>query len=163
MSLLGKIIKTAAVAVAGTTVAKKIKEKFDEKNENKMSNENNVKYIKVCDIVDEYVGANYKEAQKALIAYGFKNISFIAKKDLKRKKKAVDGRVETISFNGETEFGYRSKYSTNANVVIRYHTFIDAEDEQEVEWAIAKCHACGATLKYDVKIPKCPYCGAPIN
>ncbi|MBQ8426390.1 MAG: hypothetical protein IJX16_01365 [Clostridia bacterium] len=164
MGLLGKIIKTAVVVAAGTTVAKKIKEKINESKENKLSIETkDCKYIKVCDIAEEYVGENYRVAQKALIAYGFKNVNLIAKKDLKRKRKVVDGYVETISFNGETEFNNRSKFSTNAHVVITYHTYIDAEDENETPWATAKCQNCGATFKYNVKNPICSYCGTPID
>ena len=111
----------------------------------------NCKYIKVCNIVDEYVGKNYKESQKALLAYGFTNINFIVKKDLKRKRKVVDGYVETISFDGETEFDYNTKYPTNANVVITYHTYIDAEDEKETKRATSKCQNCGATFDYDIE------------
>ena len=164
MGLFGKIIKTAVVVVAGTTVAKKIKEKIDESKENKLSIETkDCKHIKFCNIVDEYVGKNYKESQKALLAYGFTNINFIVKKDLKRKRKVVDGYVETISFNGETEFDYNTKYPTNANVVITYHTYIDAEDKKETKCATSKCQNCGATFDYDIEKQKCPYCGAPID
>ena len=171
MGLITKLIGTAATVVGATAAAKHIAEKISDKKADKMAKESkDIKIVKVNSIVEGLHNANYMEAQKTLIANGFKNLELVAKKDLKKQGTAKEGKVISISFNGQTEFNWLSKFPTNVKVVITYHTFIYANDADEVrciesmvEKSFSKCQCCGANFEYDIKKPKCPYCGAAVG
>ena len=144
MGLISKLIGAAITIAGASTAIEKISEKIDEKRANKKAEKmaaesTEAKLIKIGGFIDELYNENYIEVQKTLIAYGFKDIHLVAKKDLKRKKSLMqqalvasginniefkekknpkDGRVETIAFNGETDFDEHSTFPTNAVVVI---------------------------------------------
>ena len=70
MGLFGKLIGTAALVVGAAIATKKIKDNIDTKNAEKKADKlalesKDSKYIKVNDIVEEYIGENYIKTQKA--------------------------------------------------------------------------------------------------
>ena len=109
-------------------------------------------------------------------SYGFSNVSFVVKRDLKRRLKKrlffseinefENGEVEEISVNGETDFDKFDKFLPTARVVIIYHTYQDDEVEEKPtkkEKLFAKCSNCKARFEYASNKPICPYCGEPVD
>ena len=99
----------------------------------KQSKAKSVEGIKVYNFIDDLIGDNYLEVKEALEAYGFTNIAFVAKKDLKTDLKQglffketndfEDGEVEKISINGDTEFSKNDRFLPTDRVVIVYHAY----------------------------------------
>lgn len=128
-------------------------------------------YINVSNFIDDLYGENYEVVKDRLESYGFTNISFIAKKDLKKdlKKRFIfsetnefeDGEVEDISINGETDFEEIDHFLSTARVVIIYHTYPGGETSGEKSYA--RCSNCKASFEYKKSKPVCPYCGEPIE
>jgi|GEM_PF-6772965 len=131
------------------------------------------KYIKVSNFIDDLIGDNYKDAKEALEAYGFTNITFAVKRDLKANLKKrlffsetndyEDGEVELISINGEVDFDEDDCFLSSDRVVITYHTYQNAKVETVSEKIVAKCKSCGATVEYTKNNPRCPYCKGAIE
>lgn len=166
MGLFGKIMTLAVF-----DSAKKLTEKISKRKDRKESND----YIKVSGFIDDLIGLNYKEVKESLESYGFTNVSYVVKRDLKKnlkqgiffreKNKFEDGEVEEISINGETEFDDNDKYLPSAKVAIVYHTYIGSQNNAEVDKQkyFAKCSSCRASFEYKKSKPVCPYCGEPIG
>lgn len=128
-------------------------------------------YINVSNFIDDLYGENYQDVKETLEGYGFTNISFVAKKDLKKnlKKRFIfsetnefeDGEVEDISINGETDFEEIDHFPATARVVIIYHTY-PGENKVESK-SYARCKNCKASFEYSKNKPVCPYCGEPVE
>ena len=167
MGFFGKIMTLAVF-----DSAKKITEKISKRKDRKEKNE----YIKVGDYIYDLIGGNYKDVKDSLESYGFTNVSYVVKRDLKKnlkqgiffkeKNKFKDGEVEEISINGETDFGDNDKYLPTAKVAIVYHTFIGSGKEEIVvdkKKYYARCSSCRANFEYTKNKPVCPYCGEPVE
>ena len=160
-----KKLATLEVISSAKKLTDKVLNKFDKKDNNE--------YIKVGGFIDDLIGENYKDVKQSLISYGFTNVAFVVKKDLKKElKKGLfinerndfeDGEVEKISINGETEFNKNAKFLPSAKVAIIYHTYIGAEIEEEEEKFFAKCSGCGASIEYSANKPVCPYCNTVVE
>ena len=74
---------------------------------------------------ENLIGKHYLKVRAAFVSEGFKDISFIVKKDIIKGWLRQDGEVSEISINGQTEINKRKKYSSSSPVVITYHTFRD--------------------------------------
>lgn len=72
-----------------------------------------------------YLGRNFMEVRDELQAYGFSNFGFVIHKDLIKGWLTKDGEVSSIAINGKSEFKAKSKFPSDARVVIEYHTFKD--------------------------------------
>lgn len=70
-----------------------------------------------------YYHRNYEEVKAELSAYGFTNIIGVERKDLVVGVLTKAGAIEEISINGKADFKKNSKFSSDARVVIIYHTF----------------------------------------
>jgi len=168
MGFFGKIMTLAVF-----DSAKKLTEKITKRKERKEKNE----YIKVGDYIYDLVGGNYKDVKESLEGYGFTNVSFVVKRDLKRnlkqgiffkeKNKYKDGEVEEISINGETDFDENDKYLPTAKVAIVYHTYKDSLTAEikkvDNKKYYARCSSCRANFEYTKNKPVCPYCGEPVE
>ncbi len=164
MSIFGKLV-TAGIVASASKIVDRVTEKQKLKDNNK--------YIKVGDFIYDLIGSNYKDAKEALEGYGFTNISYVVKKDLKRelkkgiffseKNRYADGEVEEISINGETDFDENNKFLPNARVAIVYHTYpVSKIDESKIKY-YSKCLNCKANFSYTKSKPVCPYCGEPVK
>lgn len=70
-----------------------------------------------------YYHRNYEEVKAELGAYGFTNIIGVERKDLVVGLLTKAGAIEEISINGKADFKKNSKFSSDARVVIIYHTY----------------------------------------
>jgi hypothetical protein len=55
---------------------------------------------------------------------GFINIKTEPKKDLVFGWRTKDGEVDRVEINGNDDFSRGTKFPENANIIVRYHTFI---------------------------------------
>lgn len=164
MGFFGKLVTVGVVASA-----KKIVDKISEKSNIKANN----KYIKVGDFIYDLIGSNYKDVKEALEGYGFTNVSYVVKRDLKRELKKgfffrekndyEDGEVEEISINGETDFEEHKRFLPDARVAIVYHTYPSSKPDESKVKCYAKCSNCRANFEYLKVKPICPYCGEPVK
>lgn len=81
--------------------------------------------IRVPASASNLVGRNVHEVQDEFIAYGFTNIVLLPHKDLINGWLTKDGEIESVSINGEDDFGRKAKYLIDARIVIKYHTYRD--------------------------------------
>ncbi len=80
-------------------------------------------YIYIPASSSDYEGRNYEEVKKEFEGYGFKNVGVLAKHDLIKGWLTKDGSIEEIAINGKTSFRKKSKFRSDAHVLITYHTF----------------------------------------
>ncbi len=84
----------------------------------------------------DYEGRNYQEVINELEIIGFTNINVEVLDDLVIGWLTKDGEVEKISIDGNTIFSSGAKYSSDATVIITYHTFpeksVESSDEKEI-------------------------------
>ena len=71
----------------------------------------------------EYVKQQFEEA-------GFINVSCVPIKDLVFGLLTEDGEIEEVSINGVTEFKDFDMFPFDAEVIIKYHTFSEGNEEQ---------------------------------
>lgn len=168
MKLFGKIV-TLKILSAATDVTHIITDKVLRKSEQKEKND----YIIVGKNLKKLIGENYKDVKKSLEAYGFTNVSFVVRRDLKTNLREglffrevndyEDGEVEEISINGKVKFSADDKFLPTAKVAIVYHTYKGTKIDEDEGKIIARCSSCNATIEYSAQIPQCPYCGNPIE
>ena len=175
MSILGKIVAAAAtkaviktVGEVAVTTTGGVLDEVDRHRGKQEERLQNAKFIKASNMED-FIGEHYLKVRAALIAYGFTDISFVAKRDLRKGWLIKDGEVEEISINGSTEFGKKAKFSSASPVVIVYHTFIDDNRNNdhintslrpvptESTEKVIFCSHCGARQKFSNRF--CSVCG----
>lgn len=81
---------------------------------------------------ESYYHRNCEEVKAELSAYGFTNIVTVERKDLVMGLLTKDGAVEEISINGKANFKQNAKFSSDARVVIIYHTFKGTKEKDVV-------------------------------
>ena len=74
-----KKLATLEVISSAKKLTDKVLNKFDKKDNNE--------YIKVGGFIKDLIGENYKDVKESLVGYGFTNVAFIVKKDLKKDLK----------------------------------------------------------------------------
>lgn len=75
------------------------------------------------DEMNEHVKQQFEEA-------GFTNVSCVPIKDLAFGSLTEDGKIEEVSINGVTEFKDFDMFPFDAEVIIKYHTFSEGNEEQ---------------------------------
>lgn len=70
-----------------------------------------------------FEGENYKDVVTRLESAGFTNIETEGLGDLITGFLHKDGDVKTVSVNGSTSYSSRQKFSPDARIVIRYHSY----------------------------------------
>lgn len=121
------VIKTVGKTAVSTT-AGILHEVDKHKTKNDASNQAvNVETVKKfrAPKINECIGDHYLKVRASLISFGFKDVSFIEIKDLKKGWFTKNGEVSEISINGTTEYTSRTKFTENDIVVVSYHTFKD--------------------------------------
>jgi len=71
------------------------------------------------------VGQNFEDVVSKLKAKGFTNIQTVRLNDLKIGWFKKDGEVSEISISGDTDFNDNSKYVSNTEIKITYHSYKD--------------------------------------
>jgi hypothetical protein len=74
---------------------------------------------------------NYKDVMTRFENAGFKNITLEKIDDLITGWLTKDGEIDSVSVNGETDFIASTWYSKDAKIVIRYHTFPEANTNDD--------------------------------
>ncbi len=87
--------------------------------------------IKMPNGVNAYEGANYQEVVNELKTAGFTNIKTKKMDDVVLGFFAKDGEVESVSINGSTVFSSDSRFESNAEIIITYHTSKANEEEND--------------------------------
>lgn len=80
-------------------------------------------------LIDE----NYEDVIKQFENAGFTNIETRKISDVYLGVKTTVGDVESVSINGETDFDEDSEYESDAEVIVRYHTYYDDPETQKAD------------------------------
>ena len=85
--------------------------------------------IHIPSSAQSYYHRNCEEVKAELSAYGFTNIITVERKDLVVGVITRVGAIEEITINGKADFKKNSKFSSDARVVIIYHTLKGIQDK----------------------------------
>lgn len=127
MSVKGKVVKT--VAVNAGKVALKVADTFANNLGAKGADavvgklESKKTMVRIPSGAEFYYHRNYDEVKRELEAYGFTNITLVERKDLVIGLMNRNGSIEEISIDGKANFKKNAKFSSDARVVIIYHTY----------------------------------------
>lgn len=79
--------------------------------------------IKLPVSLKKYKSRNYREVVEELKQLGFSDIETKAEYDLTTGWLVSDGDVESVSIDGSTKYGEADIVSSDAKVIVTYHTF----------------------------------------
>lgn len=71
----------------------------------------------------DFKGENYEDVVRELSDAGFVNVCSIAMSDMVFGLLTKEGQVETVSINGTTEYKKDVAFPSDAEIIIRYHSF----------------------------------------
>ena len=124
MGIWGKIVDTTAKKVVidavGKATTKVTVSAIDALGRNHILD---IPNICVATSSEKCIGKNCHDVKSEFEAYGFTNVVLLPHRDLICGWITKDGAVEKVIINGKETFKKKAMFSSNARVVIVYHTF----------------------------------------